>query len=181
MRLFAGLRLSHEAVQRLTDLRLRLAHPTDGLRWSAPDQWHITLKFFGDVEARQAEILVTALQGIRQPRLELSVEELGLLGAKGILFAAVSPTPELLQLQQRVEQYAAVGEALPESHPFRPHITLARSRNRTGHATLARLSKPALPSLGRGMRWIAEEVLLYESTLSPDGAQYEIYARFPLQ
>lgn len=180
MRLFAGLALAPETIQRLTEFRLRWASPQDGLRWSAPEQWHVTLRFLGEVSEERALTVQTSLAGLRSGQVELRMDSFGVFAVKGILYASVEPSAELSALHQAVEGCVAEREVLPETHPFRPHITLARSKNATGGKTLQRLSRPALPAFGPGIRWIAAEMLLYESLLGAGGARYEVRSRVPL-
>ena len=191
MRLFAALPLPPPAVARLTSLRLRLATANDGLRWSAPEQWHITLQFFGDVDVEHATCLRAALaQAAHQeaahghvllPAPELTLDSLGLFPGKGILYAAVGASSTLTQAHAVVAQASTTCGIVPEVKPFRPHITLARSKGRAGDKTLRALSTPELPSFGSPIRWVAEECVLLESTLRAGGAEYSVFARFPLQ
>ena len=181
MRLFAGFALSPTAIDRLAKLRLRLAAPTDGLRWSEPEQWHITLRFFGDVDAGKMQCLRAAVEGLATQPVDLEMTALGWFAAKGILYAATAASPTLTALQALVVASTGDCGVLPESRPFQPHITLARSKNRTGMATLRRLCQPELPAFGSAVRWIVDEVLLYESVLDKGGARYEVLTRQPLR
>ena len=181
MRLFAGLPLPPHAVDRFAALRLRLASPRDGLRWSAPEQWRLTLRFFGEMDEKGARILAQELGAIPSPPLPIEMEALGVFPAKGILYAEVTHSPVLAELHAKMQAIAGASLTARDSHLFRPHITLARSRNRSGLDSLRRLSTPALPSLGVPIRWEASEMLLYRSDLQPGGAVYTALTRFPLQ
>ena len=180
MRLFTALPLPGSAVDRLGRLRIRLAAPDDGLRWSSPEQWHITMRFFGEVDDSQARRLEDALRSPKLGRAEVCLDALGVFAAKGILYAQVAASSTLNALQAQIEQTVTGCGLLPESRAFRPHITLARSRGREGLRTLARLGSPELPVLGTELHWIASELLLFQSTLRPGGAEYMVRARFPL-
>jgi 2'-5' RNA ligase len=180
MRLFAGIPLAAMASDRLASLRLRLSAPGDGLRWSAPEQWHITLQFYGEVSEERATLLSHTLGEIVASPPEIVLDSLGSFPTKGILHSVVELTPTLRDLQEKVVEASRQCGILPESRPFRPHITMARSKGKSGNASLRRLGTPALPSLGPELRWSAPEFLLYESVLRPQGAQYSVYSRFPL-
>ena len=181
MRLFAGLPLPPSAIDRLSAARLRLAGPKDGLRWSSPEQWHITLRFCGDVSGDQAQRLEEEFRKIERMPVPMRMDSFGVFATKGILFADVFCTEELQALHVAIEKCVLPCGIPAESRPFRPHITLARSKNRTGDASLRRLSSPSLPAFGPEIRWIAEEIWLYESELLPDGAAYRTLARIPLK
>ena len=184
LRLFAGFPLPPRAEDRLSALRLRLAAPGDGLRWSTPDQWHITLRFFGEVEPTQLARLVEALHRFTGEQPTLRMENLGLFPAKGILYAALEPTDELtafhtafsghMRLMCPMEAGAEVSTST--SLPFHPHITLARSKGRTGQKTLKALATPTLPALGPELRWKADKIHLFESLSGSGGAGYNIVA-----
>jgi 2'-5' RNA ligase len=177
MRLFAGLPLSIQATDQIAKFRLRLASPGDGLRWSNPDQWHITLRFFGEVGPTRVAAIKEGLLHLHAGPAPIALTGIGLFAAKGILHAEVELSPELAALQAEVEERTRASGELPDTHPFRPHVTLARSKGKTGLQTLRRLGRPELPSLGAPICWTAEEVLLFESTLGPGGAKYTVQAR----
>lgn len=184
MRLFAGFPLPPRVEDRLSALRLRLAAPGDGLRWSAPEQWHITLRFFGEVDRSRLAPLVEALHQFGSEQPTLRMENLGLFPAKGILYAALEPTDELTAFHTAFNSH--MGHMCPmetgaevvasTSLPFHPHITLARSKGRTGLKTLKALSTPTLPALGPELRWKADRIHLFESLSGSGGAGYSIVA-----
>ena len=161
-------------------LRLRLAGPKDGLRWTTHEQWHITLRFFGEIAEEGVPEVVSAIRGLRTAPVRLRMEQLGSFAVKGILFAELVSSPELIALQAQVESVAARCGLIPESRPFHPHITLARSRNRTGLATLRKLTTPEPPALGSSLSWDADKLWLYKSELQLGGAQYLTLADVPL-
>ncbi len=181
MRLFAALALPPMAIDRLSSVRLRLATQKDGLRWSAPEQWHITLRFFGDLDPAQANLLSSALATLAVNPIAMRLENFGTFAAKGILFLEVDASRELEALYARVQSIAASCGVLPESRPFHPHVTLARSRNRTGLASLRTLMTPSPPTFGAALHWTAKELLVLESLLQPEGAEYRTVAAIPLQ
>lgn len=180
MRLFAALPLTAAAMERLTSMRLRLSSPRDGLRWSPPEQWHITLQFYGEVAETTLGCLRAALGRLQSPAPEIALDGLGLFAGKGILYASVDPTPSLLHLQTQVVEASATCGIVPESRVFHPHITLARSRGKVGHQTLRRMGQPGLPAFGAALRWHAQEVLLLQSHLNPEGSVYTERDRFAL-
>src|SRR5579875_907878 len=178
MRLFVGLAIADEVKQALERVTLRLRVKDDGLRWSVPEQWHVTLVFLGDVDDAPRGKLVRELAGVRLPALKLAIEGLGVFERAGILHAQVEVTPELQGLYEAVAE--AVGRAgiAVEERPYRAHVTLARSRNREGRKTIERLRRSSALRLNE--RWEAREFLLYESRLSPKGSTYVVQERFGL-
>ncbi len=100
----------------------------DGLRWSAPESWHITLQFLGNTP--QYECIVARLRELRSPPVPIQLEGLGFFERAGVFFAGVGLTPELQALQQRVTAATGLCGFIPETRPYHPHITLARSKGK---------------------------------------------------
>ena len=180
MRLFAAVPLPPAAVERLTSLRLRLSAPKDGLRWSEPEQWHITLQFYGEVDAGTAGCLGARFQQLTAGAPDIAIDGLDLFLTKGILLATVALSSSLVELQAQVLQAGTLCGIDSESRPFRPHITLARSKGKAGSVTLRDLSTPTLPAFGPDITWTARECLLMESHLTQRGAEYAVHARVAL-
>ena len=180
MRLFVGLAIDEAVKETLERLTLRLRTKDDGLRWSTPDQWHVTLVFLGEVDDEARARLVRELAEVRQPELMLRMERLGVFERAGILHAEVEVSPELLRLYEAVAGAVKRVGLEVEERPYRAHITLARSRNRDGRKTMERLRRSA-EQQRLSARWEAREFLLYESQLSPGGSRYVVRERFELQ
>ena len=102
MRLFVGLAVDEAVKETLERLTLRLRAKDDGLRWSTPDQWHVTLVFLGEVNDEARARLVRELTKVRQTSLTLRMERLGVFERSGILHAEVEVSPELLRLYEAV-------------------------------------------------------------------------------
>jgi 2'-5' RNA ligase len=123
--------------------------------------------------------LVRALGKIRAAAVPVGVEGLGTFERAGVLYAGVKVTPGLQRLQQAVAETARASGFALEERPYKPHITLARSRNRGGSQTLQPLG-PVLAQQRLQVSWTAEAFLLYESELSPTGSRYRVRERFAL-
>ena len=76
---------------------------------------------------------------------------------------------ELRRIQQRLSAGRCGVSAEPRRHPFTPHLTLARFRDRVPRARLAEISRYSRPSRGPSR---IDRVTLYESRLSPAGPTY---------
>jgi len=179
MRLFVGLAVDETVREALERLTLRLRTKDDGLRWSTPDQWHVTLVFLGEVDDEARVRLVRELGGVRQPALKLRIERVGGFERAGIVHAEVEVSPELLRVHQAVAAAVRSAGLAVEERPYRAHITLARSRKRDGRKTMERLRR-ATEQQKLSARWEAAEFLLYESQLSPGGSRYVVRERFML-
>jgi RNA 2',3'-cyclic 3'-phosphodiesterase len=179
MRLFIGIPLAIPVIQELEKISLRYRADEDGLRWSTPESWHITLQFLGNTSQTQYDCIVASLRELHAVPVPIQLEEMGFFDRAGIFFAGIALTPELLALHQRVTAATIPCGFVPEDHPFRPHVTLARSKGRRKAPGLEKL-KAIIRHQPKFSHFVAEEFLLYESFTRPTGSQYEIRERFRL-
>jgi 2'-5' RNA ligase len=182
MRLFIGIALPAEVSDALQGIRQRFEpHAGSGLRWSARDDWHITIQFLGSVADDRLDCVRGGLRLIRAVRVPLRIADLGFFERAGVFWAGVLLTRELLALQQSVTAAMRPCGFIPEDRPYHPHITLARAQGRSGTRALAPL-RNALEQSPPQLRveFVAEEFLLYESLPGPEGSRYEVRATFPL-
>lgn len=179
MRLFIGIPLAASVAEELAKLAARLRRKDDGLRWSAPESWHITLQFLGSVDEQRYGCAVERLREVRSAAVPVALEGLGMFDRAGVFFAGVKTTPELVALQQRVTATMEHCGFVPEERPYHPHITLARSKGKEGARGLRALKAPVRrePKFGS---FVAEEFVLYESVPEPGGSRYLIRERFAL-
>lgn len=77
-----------------------------GARWISPENYHITLRFIGDVDESTADEVAEALSRIDRPRFELSLEGLGAFGSRRphSIYAAARLSPALTALQAEQER-----------------------------------------------------------------------------
>lgn len=138
----------------------------EGLRWTGPEQWHITLRFLGEAEQSEVEDSFRGFRGSAATvRLGPASERLG----QRVL---VLPAEGLSQLAAEVgARTAAVGQPL-DRRDFTGHLTLARARKR-------------VPGSVAGQPFQAEfkvtELWLVSSQLHPDGARYTRLCHWPLE
>lgn len=175
MRLFVAVDLPPEVVELVDALeRPRLAQ----LRWTTEEQWHVTLRFLGEVPDSELPAVRAALDHV--PRaLSPALTDGGL---EAVLGPAVAWFPGRQVLQAPVGGLEALADAVadatadwgePAEPHFRGHLTLARVRDRRpGPGSLA--GPPLVAS------WEVGELVLYASTLGPGGSRYEAVHRVAL-
>jgi 2'-5' RNA ligase len=141
------------------------------LRWSRPEQWHLTLKFFGAVPDADA-LAATVADAVRE-REPFTLS----LGGGGAFPNA--RWASVLWLGTREGSEALSSLAAPfadDDRPFRAHVTLARaSKSRDVRDAVA-----ALDACGESQPWTVDEVVLYESDTRAEGAVHTEVARFRL-
>ncbi|KAA0124151.1 RNA 2',3'-cyclic phosphodiesterase [Methylobacterium sp. P1-11] len=151
-----------------------------GARWIEPGDFHVTLRFLGDVEAPVADDVVEALSEMRaRPALTVTLDGLGLFGGDKprALYASVVAAPALMDLQAEQERLVRRAGLEPERRKFTPHVTLARlRRDATPEATAMYLSQapvfvPLSFDVGR--------VTLFSARESTGGGPYVAEAEFP--
>ena len=120
-----------------SDLRTRLSFLAGGLpgaRWTPPENYHVTLRFIGEVPRYLAEEADMALAALRARGFALTIAGVGTFskGGKGkatSLWAGVERSPELDHLRGKVETALQRAGFEPERRRFAPHVTLARTDN----------------------------------------------------
>lgn len=168
-------------LQRFQD-ELRPLLPREGVRWANPGQFHLTLKFLGDVPAGDVDALTEAARAVcaATPPLRLRVEGVGFFPnsfAPRVFWVDIKSTNKLVHtLQQQLE--AAVGRFAEkeEAKKFAAHVTLARFEKLRRGALEKFISRL---EMGRFFgEWTASEVELVQSKLLPSGAVHAPLAVF---
>jgi 2'-5' RNA ligase len=126
-RLFTALEIPRDAALSLSLLRGGL----HGARWVERENYHITLRFIGDIEGHLADEIAHALDRVRRPAFALALAGVGAFGGKKphLVWAGVAPSPELNALQAELERICRRLGLPPDPRKFAPHVTLARLKN----------------------------------------------------
>lgn len=151
-----------------------------GARWIDPENYHITLRFIGDVDHQTADEVASSLDRLSgSMRFSIRLTQLAIFGGDKprSLFAAVEPSEELSRLQAAHERVLQRAGLEPEGRKFVPHVTLARLRG---------------GSAGEVARFIAEaghfqplsfpvgRFVLFSSKDSVGGGPYVVEQDYPL-
>jgi RNA 2',3'-cyclic 3'-phosphodiesterase len=189
LRLFIALSLPEKVK---TEIERAQAELLQGLRqasvrWAKREQFHLTLKFLGDVATDRVEPLAAAVRGACQnvAPLGLRAERIGFFPDQRrprVVWVGVHDQGEkLLRLQQGLEAATRGYSAEEESdHRFEGHVTLARIKaiSRPESDQLAMLATTwERRSFGA---WIAGEIEIIRSQLTPNGARYSTLATIEL-
>lgn len=174
-RLFTGIELPADVRARLGELKA----PLPGAAWVDSRNFHITLRFAGDVDTLTAREFVDHLARIDVPRFTLRLTAPGVFGGNDphTLWAGVAAGPELEMLARAHERAARMAGLKPETRTFHPHVTLARLKYSRDEA-LARF-------LGRHGGFGSAEIdvdrfVLFSSRPSVGGGPYVVEDTFAL-
>jgi RNA 2',3'-cyclic 3'-phosphodiesterase len=174
-RLFSGLKLPDRTVERIQTLRGDL----EGARWIEPQDYHITLRFAGDVDRRTGAEFADALSRIMADPFAMEFGELGCFGGDHprALYIEIRPTPALFELQRANERAARQAGLASEGRKYTPHLTIARLKG-TRPTAVARFIEAASPA-----RWEpvpVVEFMLFSSRPVTGGGPYVVEEVFPL-
>jgi 2'-5' RNA ligase len=176
MRLFVAIAIPEQERERLASLE----QGVPGARWVPAENLHLTLRFIGEVDGRQAHDIDDALSNIRAPAFPMSLAGVGHFGNGGkprALWVGVEAGEPLARLHAKVEQALQRAGLPPEGRKFKPHVSLARFNGNPGRRLYDYISNH---SLYRGTPFVADAFVLYSSVLGQGGSSYRAEATYPL-
>jgi RNA 2',3'-cyclic 3'-phosphodiesterase len=176
-RVFCAVELPDVVRARLEDhvLRLRQKVPDAAASWSRVENIHLTLKFFGNVEAERIQKISEAAERVVKQfsTFQINVGETGVFPRASrpqVLWIGIGdPLGQLTALQEKLENECAAEGFPKENRAYRPHLTIARLRRPEGARQLAEAHL--------GMRFepvevAVKEIVVFRSELSPKGSKY---------
>jgi RNA 2',3'-cyclic 3'-phosphodiesterase len=162
--------------QRLEGAAAPLRSLARGVSWVGTDNFHVTLKFLGDIEEQRAGEIGAALGAAVADRdaFDIALRGLGAFPTSTrarVIWAGVGPgASSLASLAEAVERSLAPLGFPREARGFSAHVTLGRVREPRRDALLAEsLARAVNVELGATR---VDRVVLMRSELSPRGARY---------
>jgi RNA 2',3'-cyclic 3'-phosphodiesterase len=186
VRLFVATDLDAAAREEIAALQWRLGRRVrdqSSLKWTKPDQMHLTLVFIGEADEALAAKLIVAMQPVaEQPAFDVTFGGVGMFpphGAPRVLFLGVQAgAAETTALQREIgDRFERVGVAR-ESRPFHPHLTLGRWRE---SRSADRRAVGEVSDTGVVARVHVDHATLYRSQPSSAGSIYTPLARATLK
>ncbi|MGA9452732.1 MAG: RNA 2',3'-cyclic phosphodiesterase [Verrucomicrobiia bacterium] len=188
LRLFVAIPMPETVRNEITGVQQELQRlvSRETIRWTKPEQFHLTLRFLGDVPVERVPALQEAVNAVcaGEPALRLRAQGTGFFPnarSPRVIWAGVSDGGgHLVDLQKRIEGAVQPFAEGPGSEKFSGHVTLGRVKF---------LKRPEIEKLAVHAQaitdrlfgeWMANEVELIRSDLSPDGAQHTLLAAFRL-
>ena len=174
-RLFTGVEIPPEVAQALSTLRGGLP----GARWIDPGNYHVTLRFIGDVDDDIAHEVESLLGRVRRGPFDLRIEGLTSFGSKKprAVVASVEPSSPLMEAQAEQERLMQRIGLEPEGRKYTPHVTLARLRDASTRDVAEYLSARGH---FRSRAFPVSRFVLFSSRASVGGGPYVVEASYPL-
>jgi 2'-5' RNA ligase len=174
-RLFTGIEIPGAIGQQLSMLRGGLP----GARWIDPENYHLTLRFIGDVDDATAHEAADALGRVRRAPFDLHLDGVISFGGRKprAIVAAMSTPQALMDLQAEQERLMQRIGLEPEGRKYTPHVTLARLRDASSFAVADYLSARGY---FRTAPFRVSRFVLFSSRDSVGGGPYVVEAGYPL-
>ncbi len=184
MRTFIAIDITPEIREQIANFIEGNRNALTGARWVRPEGVHITLKFLGEISAEQKQSVEAALGRVRAAPFDLTVRGLGFFPSEQrprVFWVGIEAGEALSLLASAIDDAVFPLGFEKEKRAFTPHLTMARldPAAKTGNPASAaqRFMERRQPNFGT---MTASEFFLFQSKLSPRGAQYTKLARFPL-
>lgn len=195
-RLFLAVPLPEPVVTLVDTMSRRLQEEEWPVRWTAPNNAHVTLHFLGEIEPERAQLLRMTLGAVvaGHDRFDLRTADLGVFPnmkrPRIIWLGLYGPAHRLHTLREAIGALLESFEFELAEKEFHPHITLGRVRDARKSrvrdlpaAIRARLEAAAANSEVTHTQPIpvpVDEVMLVRSHLGKDGPHYEVLDHYPL-
>ncbi|MDI6698117.1 MAG: RNA 2',3'-cyclic phosphodiesterase [Candidatus Saccharicenans sp.] len=185
MRTFIAIDLSSEIKNRLTAAVRALKPLAADIKWVAPENYHLTLKFIGEASEEQVEIIKDVLDEVvgKHCGFKLTARGTGSFppgqSRMRVIWVGLEAGPELFSIQSDLEELLSRKGFEPEERSFSPHLTIGRVREPRKQerlkAELERLSRQEFGTME------VKEIELFQSILRPEGPEYKIISRHHLK
>ncbi len=188
MRTFIAIELPQDIKDHLGRIQAKLKNAQADVKWVAPSNIHLTLKFLGEIDERQKDDVLLAMRTASALNKPFTIA----MGQTGGFPGIRSPRVIWIGLQQGDQHVKTLAASLEkelaaagfpaETREFSSHITLGRTRSGKNRQQLSEAledlnSKPA----GTAATAVeVKEIVLFKSTLTPRGSVYEKLAVIPL-
>lgn len=174
-RLFTGIEIPAATKEDLA----RIKGGLPSARWIDPENYHLTLRFIGDIDGRMAPEVAEMLARIDRRSFSLDVEGLGTFGSKRphAIIARIAPSRALSELRTEQERLMQRIGLPPETRRFSPHITLARLKG-AGERDIADYLTSTGPLAIQ--QFAVERFVLFSAKESVGGGPYVVEEAYPL-
>ncbi|MGA3285229.1 MAG: RNA 2',3'-cyclic phosphodiesterase [Verrucomicrobiota bacterium] len=189
LRLFVAISLPEPVRNEITGVQQELQRLVlhDAVRWTKPEQFHLTLRFLGDVPVERVPALLEAVKAVcfGSPVLRLRAQGIGSFPnarSPRVIWAGINDGEgRLAELQKKIEAALQPFAEKPGTERFAGHVTIGRVKH---------LNRPEIEKLAAHAQavkdrlfgdWTANEIELIRSNLLPAGASHTVLTAFRLK
>ena len=174
-RLFTAIEIPAAIAQSLGMMRGGLP----GARWIDPENYHLTVRFIGDIDDALARDIAGLLGRVRRGTFDLHLDGLSSFGGRKprAVVAAAAPVTPLIELQAEQERLLQRLGLEAEGRKYTPHVTLARLRDSSSRQVADYL---AARGHYRSSTFQVSRFVLFSSRASVGGGPYVVEADYPL-
>ena len=173
VRAFLAIPIPPQVKASIERLQKHLAAQIPDIRWTKPDNLHLTMHFFGDVSEETLEKIKVSMLSVKSCQQPFLVEVKGFgaypsLRRPRVLWLGLQPEGQLRQLHEACRKSLAQAGVMTDSRPFSPHVTIGRLKQQ----------KPDLTDLFQAVdntlisQLSVDRLVLFESCLRPEGAKH---------
>ena len=172
MRTFIALNVSEEIKHHLLEVQETIfSCQKQNFKASKAKEFHLTLKFLGEVNEKELDKIKSALQKVRFDKFELKLSGIGCFPSSSnirVIWAGLLPDAEIKSLQKKIDDATS---SIKCDNNFHPHITLFRVKHVNDKDAL----KLALSKIKvKEILFSVDSFYLYKSTLTPCGPVYVV-------
>jgi 2'-5' RNA ligase len=186
MRTFAAIELAEEAKNKIVDMSQRLANIDETVRWVKPENVHVTLYFFGEVEESGVRVLSDIINTAIHRISPFTINIQGISAfptvkrARVLWFGIQNEGRELSEMYEKIRrgllETGIAGKV--EARPYSPHLTVGRVKRGISRKLIDQINKYNDFQFGHSE---VKELVLFESILMRPGPVYKKIKSFPLQ
>ncbi len=185
MRLFIALNLPEDERERIHASAAPLREKGFPVRWLEPENYHLTLKFLGDVRSEHLPVIEKVVDRVSAGTRAFPLTFAGFgafptIRRPQVIWVGVEPTPALRCLKQDLEWGLSNHGFERETRAFHPHITLGRADDEEGAGAFRGLDELSAEISHKGKIPVAT-VDLVRSQLSRGKARYTVLRESPLR
>ncbi len=181
MRLFIAINIPERSKQFLNKkVKLIKEEIKQDLKWVKPANWHLTLKFLGDVADKRVNLIKNILTKTLGTSTQFNIQFRGIgafpvLDYPRVIFINITKgSKKLTEIHNKLETNLTNKGFSPENNEYTPHLTIIRSRKKTNLKQIARkLQKFEKKKYFINVHMKAEKISLIKSKLLPTGPKYE--------
>jgi 2'-5' RNA ligase len=176
MRAFLALTLPKKERTRINRSARPLREREVPVRWTDLENYHVTLKFLGDIRGTRVETVKQVMREVAESTAPFHAR-IGAFGAfptirrPEVLWVGIEASPELRCLKQDLE-WGLAGHDFPrETRAFHPHITLGRASSDSGAGAFRGLDD-LVADLEHDGEFVVRSVDLLQTHRTEDGVRY---------